>query len=129
MSDKIKLNLDAKAFAPKRSYQNTNQQTNMGYDNMNNQYYMNYPNQNEMNPYYNYQNNPQFINQQQFPNPEYPPNFPPNQPINPQTQVPLQQEDDVGIVGLKKKKNKKKKNVEDKNIEESNKNQINNPVN
>ena len=129
MSDKIKLNLDAKAFVPKKSYQNTNQQPNMGYDNMNNQYYMNYPNQYGMNPYYNYQNNPQFVNQQQFPNPQYPPNFPPNQPINPQPQVPPQQEDDVGIVGLKKKKNKKKKNIEDKNIEEPNKNQINNPVN
>ena len=55
MSDKIKLNLEAKAFVPKKQtnyQQNPNMQNQyMGGDNMNNQYggYMNYPNQYPMN--------------------------------------------------------------------------------
>ena len=40
MSGELKLNLNAKAFVPKKSYQNNNQQNMpnqfMGYDNMNN---------------------------------------------------------------------------------------------
>ena len=50
MSGELKLNLNAKAFVPKKSYQNTNQQNMpnqyMGYDNMNNnQFGGYYPNQ------------------------------------------------------------------------------------
>ena len=136
MSGELKLNLNAKAFVPKKSYQNNNQQNMpnqyMGYDNMNNMnnnqfgqgYYPNYgmPGM-QMPPYgYNYPNNPQYMNPGQFPNqnPQYPPNNPQPQ------QQPQQQEDDIGIVGLKKKKNKKKKNVEDPN---KNQNQINNQSN
>ena len=136
MSGELKLNLNAKAFVPKKSYQNNNQQNMpnqyMGYDNMNNMnnnqfgqgYYPNYgmPGM-QIPPYgYNYPNNPQYMNPGQFPNqnPQYPPNNPQPQ------QQPQQQEDDIGIVGLKKKKNKKKKNVEDPN---KNQNQINNQSN
>ena len=118
---KLKLNLAAKEFKPK-SLQNQNQvnmpSPYMQYD-MNSPYgYMNYPNQfgmqnnpygMQMDPYGGY--NPGFINQPQFPNqnfqmqgqPQQPPQF---QNLPPQNQ---QDNDDGGIVGLKKKKNKKKK--------------------
>ena len=133
MSGELKLNLNAKAFVPKKSYQNPNQQNMpnqyMGYDNMNNNqfggYYQNQYGMPMQQPYgYNYPNNPQFMNQPQYPNPQF-------QPQNPQPQTqpqnPPPQDDDVGIVGLKKKKNKKKKNVEDpnKNVNQINPNQAN----
>ena len=125
MSDQIKLNLDAKAFVPKKSYQNNNQQNIpnqfMGY---NNQFGGYYPNQYGMQmPPYGF--NPQFINQ--------PPNIPSQniQPQIPQNQIqsPPPQDDDVGIVGLKKKKNKKKKNVEDPNKNINQINQVQNQFN
>ena len=130
MSDKIKLNLEAKAFVPKKQtnyQQNPNMQNQyMGGDNMNNQYggYMNYPNQYPMNmPVYGYNPTPQFMNQPQFPNqnPQFVPQNIPPQP------VPPPQDDDDGIVGLKKKKNKKKKNVDNQQQQnqQNQQNQIN----
>ncbi len=118
---KLKLNLAAKEFKPK-SLQNQNQvnmpSPYMQYD-MNSPYgYMNYPNQfgmqnnpygMQMDPYGGY--NPGFINQPQFPNQNFQMQGQPQQP--PQFQNPpsqnQQDNDDGGIVGLKKKKNKKKK--------------------
>ena len=118
---KLKLNLAAKEFKPK-SLQNQNQvnmpSPYMQYDMSSPYGYMNYPNQfgmqnnpygMQMDPYGGY--NPGFINQPQFPNqnfqmqgqPQQPPQF---QNLPPQNQ---QDNDDGGIVGLKKKKNKKKK--------------------
>ena len=125
---KLKLNLAAKEFKPKFLTQNQNQnQPNMqspytGYD-MNSPYgYMNYQNQYQMgsNPYgmqmgpyggYGYGNNPQFMNPSQFQNPNNPqPQVQPVPPQNPQAPLTQQtQDNDEGIVGLKKKKNKKKK--------------------
>ena len=118
---KLKLNLAAKEFKPK-SLQNQNQvnmpSPYMQYD-MNSPYgYMNYPNQfgmqnnpygMQMDPYGGY--NPGFMNQPQFPNQNFQMQGQPQQP--PQFQNPpsqnQQDNDDGGIVGLKKKKNKKKK--------------------
>ena len=105
-----------------KSLQNQNQvnmpSPYMQYD-MNSPYgYMNYPNQfgmqnnpygMQMDPYGGY--NPGFINQPQFPNQNFQMQGQPQQP--PQFQNPpsqnQQDNDDGGIVGLKKKKNKKKK--------------------
>ena len=118
---KLKLNLAAKEFKPK-SLQNQNQvnmpSPYMQYD-MNSPYgYMNYPNQfgmqnnpygMQMDPYGGY--NPGFMNQPQFPNQNFPMQGQPQQPPQFQNPPPQNQQDndDGGIVGLKKKKNKKKK--------------------
>ena len=118
---KLKLNLAAKEFKPK-SLQNQNQvnmpSPYMQYDMSSPYGYMNYPNQfgmqnnpygMQMDPYGGY--NPGFINQPQFPNQNFQMQGQPQQP--PQFQNPpsqnQQDNDDGGIVGLKKKKNKKKK--------------------
>ena len=116
----IKLNLNAQAYVPKyMQHQNQNQQNPPNMPN-NNQYpgNMNYPNQYGMPPYgYNFPNNPQFMNQPPYPqNPQFQPQTPPQN-------SPAPQDDDDGIVGLKKKKNKKKKNVDNQN--QINQNQIN----
>ena len=119
---KIKLNLEAKEYKPK-FLQNKNQQNQpniqnqyMGYD-MNNPYGY-YPNQFGMqgSPYgmpmmdqyggFNYsQNNPGFMNPNQFQGPQ-------PQQSQPEQNQPKPQDNDDGIVGLKKKKNKKKKGEE-----------------
>ena len=123
---KLKLNLNAKEFKPKYLKQNQQNQNMpnpyMGYDmNMNSPYgYMNYPNQYgmpnnpygmQMGPYGGY--NQDYMNQPQFPNQNFiqQPQQPSTPPQNPEPQPSPQpkNDDDGGIVGLKKKKNKKKK--------------------
>ena len=124
MSDtggKLKLNLAAKEFKPKRFQQQNQNQPNqpnfqgpyMQYDMTGYGYPYQYGMPNNqfgmpMGPYgdYNY-GNQGFMNQPQFPNqnvqnPQQPPVSNPPQP--------QQDNDEGGIVGLKKKKNKKKKN-------------------
>ena len=119
----IKLNLNAQAYVPKfMQNKNPNPQNPPNMPN-NNQFpgNMNYPNQYGMPPYgYNFPNNPQFINQPPYPqNPQFQPQAPPQN-------QPAPQDDDDGIVGLKKKKNKKKKNVDNQNqVNQTNQNQIN----
>ena len=118
---KLKLNLAAKEFKPK-SLQNQNQvnmpSPYMQYDMSSPYGYMNYPNQfgmqnnpygMQMDPYGGY--NPGFMNQPQFPNQNFPMQGQPQQPPQFQNPPPQNQQDndDGGIVGLKKKKNKKKK--------------------
>ena len=115
--EKLKLNLNAKEFKPKFMTQNQNPQPMQnqytGYD-MNNPYgYMNYGMQGSpygmqpmpIGPYggypFNQNNQPQFPNQ----NSEQPPA---QNPQNPPPQQPQHDNDDGGIVGLKKKKKKKK---------------------
>ena len=119
---KLKLNLAAKEFKPK-SMQTQNQQNMpspyMQYDMSNPYGYMNFQNQYgisnnpygmPMGPYGGY--NQGFINPSQFPNQNFqqqgkfqqPPQFQNSQPII------QNNNDDGGIVGLKKKKGKKKKN-------------------
>ena len=141
--EKLKLNLQAKEFKPKFMTQNQNQQNPqnfqnpyIGYD-MNNAYgYMNYQNQFGMqnNPYgmppmgpyggYNFNQNQGFINQSQYSNQN---NL--SQQQNSQTQPQSQQDNDDGIVGLKKKKNKKKKVDEQANQNQGTSNNANIPQN
>ena len=110
---KLKLNLNAKEFKPKFLQQNQNQQNMqnpyMPYD-MSNPYGNNpYAYGMQMGPYGNYNygmNPPQFPNQN-VQNPEQP-------PVNKPPQI-QQDNDEGGIVGLKKKKNKKKKNIDEQN--------------
>ena len=114
---KLKLNLNAKEFKPKFLQQNQNQQNmqnpSMPYD-MSNPYGNNpypYAYGMQMGPYGNYNYNmgmnpPQFPNQN-VQNPEQP-------PVNKSPQI-QQDNDEGGIVGLKKKKNKKKKNIDEQN--------------
>ncbi len=108
---KLKLNLNAKEFKPKFLQQNQNQQNMqnpyMPYD-MSNPYGNNpYAYGMQMGPYGNYGMNPPQFQNQNVQNPEQP-------PVNksPQKQ---QDNDEGGIVGLKKKKNKKKKNIDEQN--------------
>ena len=112
---KLKLNLNAKEFKPKFLQQNQNQQ-NMQMQNPYMPYDMSNPYGNnpyaygmQMGPYGNYNygmNPPQFPNQN-VQNPEQP-------PVNKPPQI-QQDNDEGGIVGLKKKKNKKKKNIDEQN--------------
>ena len=121
MSDgqKLKLNLNAKEFKPK-SFQTQNQpmmqppnqqmmpNPYMGYG-MGGQYdYMNYQNQ------YMMQSSPYEGYNQGFMNPQFNQNFQQPQPASQSSNPPPSQNDnDDGIVGLKKKKNKKKKAQEE----------------
>ena len=119
----IKLNLNAQAYVPKHMQQ-PNKNPNPPNMPNNNQFpgNMNYPNQYGMPPYgYNYPNNPQFINQPPYPNQN--PQYQPQPQVPPQQNLPSPQDDDDGIVGLKKKKNKKKKNVDNQNQININQNQ------
>ena len=121
MSDtggKLKLNINAKAYQPKSMQQQNQNQPNFQspymqynmpgygypyqYGMTNNQFGM------PMGPYgdYNY-GNPGFMNQPQSQNQNV--NNPGQPPVNNPPQ-PQQDNDEGGIVGLKKKKNKKKKN-------------------